>query len=67
MQRMEWNIPVRGYGMFCLCTGLAIALASISWYALERPVNGLKRHFQNADAHPGMAPREAMPTPAQAA
>ncbi len=32
---------------FLLYTGLAIVVASLSWYLLEGPINELKRHFPN--------------------
>jgi peptidoglycan/LPS O-acetylase OafA/YrhL len=52
--RIGWDIPDRGYAMFCLCTLLSIALAALSWQVFESPINGLKCHFQ----YPSPADRE---------
>lgn len=48
---IEWALPhlgvhvAPGAGLFALVLGLTMLVASISWFALERPLNGLKRFF----------------------
>jgi peptidoglycan/LPS O-acetylase OafA/YrhL len=37
-----------GYVGAVLATGLALGIASLSWFVLERPINGLKRRFPQA-------------------
>ncbi|SLN53236.1 hypothetical protein OCH7691_02224 [Oceanibacterium hippocampi] len=32
--------------MFVQLTLLSIAIAALSWHVLEKPANGLKRHFE---------------------
>ncbi|MFL5244662.1 MAG: acyltransferase family protein [Gemmataceae bacterium] len=66
-RRMGWNMPDRGLATFCICTALAVALASISWHVLESPLNGLKRHFQFGQASSASSRRESLPEAAQAA
>jgi peptidoglycan/LPS O-acetylase OafA/YrhL len=34
-----------GVALFALYTLISIAVASLSWYAIERPINNLKRYF----------------------
>ncbi len=43
----EYGVPQmdRGPFMFLLYGGISIVLATISWYLIEAPINGLKRHF----------------------
>jgi peptidoglycan/LPS O-acetylase OafA/YrhL len=41
------NLPLRpnGWVNFCLFSLVTVGMASISWYLLEKPLNGLKRNF----------------------
>jgi peptidoglycan/LPS O-acetylase OafA/YrhL len=47
---------------FLVLSGLTVIVASISWYALERPLNGLKRFFPTEPRRLGSQPsRQAGP------
>jgi peptidoglycan/LPS O-acetylase OafA/YrhL len=35
----------RGWGLFLYMTATSLALASVSWWCFERPLNDLKRFF----------------------
>ncbi len=50
--------PIR----FLLFSAVTIAVAALSWFAIERPALSLKRHFGRADARKGFVP--SPPTPA---
>lgn len=39
------NVSEQGPGRFLVTTAATLIVASISWLAFERPLNGLKRHF----------------------
>ena len=39
-------LPHSWMGQFGLYSTVSIAAASLSWYAFERPINGLKRYFE---------------------
>jgi peptidoglycan/LPS O-acetylase OafA/YrhL len=67
MHRLGWEISPQGYPMLFICTPLCIALASLSWYVVEGPINGLKRHFQFGDARAASAHQETPAAPAKAA
>jgi peptidoglycan/LPS O-acetylase OafA/YrhL len=50
--------PLRpGFGRFVVYSAISIAIASVSWFAVEKPINDLKRYF------PYLRPRPA-PHPA---
>ena len=38
-------MTTRGLGPVIAVAAVAVALASASWFAFERPLNGLKRYF----------------------
>jgi peptidoglycan/LPS O-acetylase OafA/YrhL len=42
----------RGLGMFLLYGAISIVLATVSWYAIEAPINRLKRKFPYPPSHP---------------
>lgn len=54
-------LPLGVWSGFFLYTTLTLLAATISWYAFERPINNLKRHF----AYVGVK-RPAEPLPATA-
>jgi len=37
----------KGWVGFCLATVVALGVSSISWHVLEKPLNDLKRHFED--------------------
>ena len=39
---------------FVVLTAATLALAAFSWFMLETPINGLKRHFPLRTARPGV-------------
>jgi peptidoglycan/LPS O-acetylase OafA/YrhL len=39
-------LPTGMWGRFLAYTALTLVVAAISWYIVERPINGLKRHFE---------------------
>ncbi len=46
---VELPTPERGVKQFVLVTVVAIAVATLSWFAIERPINGLKARFPYVD------------------
>jgi peptidoglycan/LPS O-acetylase OafA/YrhL len=44
--RLGLALPEHGAAEGALATLLTVGVASLSWYALERPLNDLKRHFE---------------------
>lgn len=51
---LDLGFPERlGLGQFAYVTVVAVILATISWYALERPINDLKRFFPYSRRRPG--------------
>ena len=41
-----WENTPPGWTQLLTYTAISIALASISWFAFEAPINGLKRYFE---------------------
>ena len=39
------TVPVRSWGHTVIAIGLTLAVSSLSWTLMERPINRLKRHF----------------------
>ena len=39
------NVSDQGLGRFLIAGAATLVLASVSWLAFEKPINGLKRHF----------------------
>lgn len=42
---VSFGLPPQGWRCFVVVSGLTLALASLSWALIERPLNGLKRCF----------------------
>ncbi len=44
---VHWGLPWpdRSLGRLSLVVATSIAIASLSWFAIERPLNNLKKHF----------------------
>ncbi len=40
------NLDLSPFNFFCLYLVVNIAISTISWYLIEKPVNGLKRYFK---------------------
>ena len=45
------RLPPKGIVEFLVFSALAIGVASLSWFCIERPINRLKRHFSLSIAH----------------
>ncbi|MFG0336146.1 MAG: acyltransferase family protein [Maioricimonas sp. JB049] len=64
VQSFEWSglsPTVRGYAIFAVSLALSVAVAAVSWIALERPMLSLKRYFPRPGEERG--PREEVPQP----
>lgn len=44
--RLGLTLPEGVWGRFLVNAPLTLLVATLSWYALERPINSLKRHFR---------------------
>jgi peptidoglycan/LPS O-acetylase OafA/YrhL len=44
-EMLEWTGPLATLARFLLLTACTVALASMSWYCFEKPINNLKRYF----------------------
>ena len=52
-KQFGYGFEVSGAAHFFLYTAITIAVASLSWYAYERPINQMKRHFTYGRARQG--------------
>ncbi len=62
------HVPVRRYlglSQFASVAGISIAVASVSWFCLERPLNSLKRYFPYVPPQETCESRTVPPTLAQ--
>jgi peptidoglycan/LPS O-acetylase OafA/YrhL len=51
--RLNPRLAGRGTTLLVVGSALSIALASVSWFVIERPFNHLKRHFPYTRLKPG--------------
>ena len=50
LQSLGVDLPNRGVGTFVIVAGLTVVIASLSWFAIERPLASWKRKFTYSDA-----------------